>query len=840
MIPSPIPVHIQVIIKKVQDKKELDLWDPALTLKEFNEYIVPLLEQSTELRSVRIHPRNPELPDPTRDRELPGFSRSLVIPMMQTIAKVLKRNSVPLSCFDGFAMRAEELIILAEALELNSTITTLNLWGSRIGIEGAKALAKALKKNSTLTTLNLGGNEMGKEGTQAIAAALPYSKLTSLDLGRNSISPFGRRSDPNPSEGAKAIAKALEHSGLSSIYLGGNNLNDADAIIIAKALKKSKLIEINFNNNWITGIGAKELAEAIEHSRLKIINLGDNDIGNEGAKAFAEVLKTNPALIELVLSKVGQEGINALSDALERNQTLTNLIPDNPTIQKHLERNRQEAKQASLRDATITSIFDKKGKFNKMQGLANPDLFQQIFSYADLQSDKSKIRQAKKEEETKHKQDSTLDPIEKIITFIQELPSEIKHKMGGKTNPQDMQKEITRAINVRMNEIIQDAFVNGYIFNFSDASKKIEPEIKNLKEKNTNTPFILEVSNQLQREWWRVIDEYNEFKPASRIITLIERLKAQTKSLGQMTEEQYKNMSDMISDRIDGIREYSKMQSYSFQKTDIDNIDAEITHFERLIKRHHDGEKLVKLLKEQYARLLSESTVTELPPALTFLQSSHPASVTDVNMPPSETGHTQQKDALQAEQTPDTKEAFERDITRDLFRILQLGKSADLERFKSLLQSANAKAKQNNRTLLHAACNSSNTDISLEFIKALLTQGADPNEKEKDPKSNRLVTCLDYAIINKRQDIVKLLSTSVISAEIWKQALDTYSKGSKKAEPTILTLIQAGLKHSQEVQQLSQQHAHPPVPPPPSQGPTQSHSAASGQGSRPRTPGRPH
>ena len=56
---------------------------------------------------------------------------------------------------------------LAEALKLNSGLTTLNLdcsgTGNMIGDEGAQHMAEALKMNSVLTTLNLG---RGKDKNQ--------------------------------------------------------------------------------------------------------------------------------------------------------------------------------------------------------------------------------------------------------------------------------------------------------------------------------------------------------------------------------------------------------------------------------------------------------------------------------------------------------------------------------------------------------------------------------------------------------------------------------------------------------------------------------------------------
>ena len=72
-------------------------------------------------------------------------------------------------------------------------LTSLDLWGSQIGDEGAKALAG----NNTLTSLNLGYNKIGDQGAKALAA---NNTLASLDLRDNKIG----------AKGAKALIKGLE------------------------------------------------------------------------------------------------------------------------------------------------------------------------------------------------------------------------------------------------------------------------------------------------------------------------------------------------------------------------------------------------------------------------------------------------------------------------------------------------------------------------------------------------------------------------------------------------------------------------------------------------------
>ena len=76
---------------------------------------------------------------------------------------------------------------------MNSRVTSLNLGGSfsgsnRMGEGGGRAIAEALRVNTTVTSLNLCGNDIGERGVQAIAEALRVnSTVTSLNLERNDL-----------------------------------------------------------------------------------------------------------------------------------------------------------------------------------------------------------------------------------------------------------------------------------------------------------------------------------------------------------------------------------------------------------------------------------------------------------------------------------------------------------------------------------------------------------------------------------------------------------------------------------------------------------------------------
>jgi hypothetical protein len=54
--------------------------------------------------------------------------------------------------------------------------------GHKLGIDGAKALADALKVNSTITSIDLRDNKVGVDGAKALADAL---KVNSTTINRN-------------------------------------------------------------------------------------------------------------------------------------------------------------------------------------------------------------------------------------------------------------------------------------------------------------------------------------------------------------------------------------------------------------------------------------------------------------------------------------------------------------------------------------------------------------------------------------------------------------------------------------------------------------------------------
>jgi len=86
-------------------------------------------------------------------------------------------------------------------LKKNSSLTKLNLAGTKIGDEGTNCIVEVLKHNHTLRVLNLKNNKISAQGAKLIAEYLKTNpSLTTLDLQDNDIN----------TEGAKILAEALK------------------------------------------------------------------------------------------------------------------------------------------------------------------------------------------------------------------------------------------------------------------------------------------------------------------------------------------------------------------------------------------------------------------------------------------------------------------------------------------------------------------------------------------------------------------------------------------------------------------------------------------------------
>lgn len=181
-----------------------------------------------------------------------------------------------------------ECDIIFNNLELNKTLTHLELNNNEFGDAGAKKICPALGKNRTLTQIELNNNLIGDEGAKAIGAAL----------------------EENPT--------------LTALFLNGSfftrgEITDNGATDIARALAKNVGITLfKMANQKITDVGAKAMAEALKtNTTLTELVLYDNQIGNDGAYEFFKSLRGGaPKKRKVTFKKNSELGFSFISNRI--------------------------------------------------------------------------------------------------------------------------------------------------------------------------------------------------------------------------------------------------------------------------------------------------------------------------------------------------------------------------------------------------------------------------------------------------------------------------------------------------------------------------------------------
>jgi Ran GTPase-activating protein (RanGAP) involved in mRNA processing and transport len=143
--------------------------------------------------------------------------------LSETIASLNETRSVDFSRSYSWdeTIGPEGASALAEALQVNTTVTNIDLDDNRIGAEGASEFAEALKVNTSLMDISLSWNDIGAEGVLALADALKVNtSVTNINLSKNGIG----------DDGASALADALKvNTSVTTIDLDDDEIVSDDA-----------------------------------------------------------------------------------------------------------------------------------------------------------------------------------------------------------------------------------------------------------------------------------------------------------------------------------------------------------------------------------------------------------------------------------------------------------------------------------------------------------------------------------------------------------------------------------------------------------------------------------
>lgn len=170
--------------------------------------------------------------------------------------------------------------MLASALQDEGCrIRSLQLWGNRVGAEGATALASALSLNRTLLYLNLGSQQLAPEAPNELCG------------------------DSVAAQFATALRQNVTLTSLDLRYLG---MSDIGARSLACALPcNTSLRHLDVRYNSIGGEGLCALAVSLGDVETPLrVWLKANAYDDKAAAALADLLESSPKLAKLA---AGQE-----------------------------------------------------------------------------------------------------------------------------------------------------------------------------------------------------------------------------------------------------------------------------------------------------------------------------------------------------------------------------------------------------------------------------------------------------------------------------------------------------------------------------------------------------
>lgn len=210
---------------------------------------------------------------------------------------------------------------VSKALELNKTITHLDLSSSHIENEGALMIFKAISNHPFIKILNLRDNQINGYIPDLQFLINGHKPLRSLDLSSNRIG----------DEGAKDLLLNFQNShSLTHIYLSDNQIEILGAQALGEALLVTNTLQhIAFSKNFITNDGLQNICNSLQQNKsLTSLELSNNGISLEGSKHLTEMIKKNCTIKKLIFSKQNlkrNEASRQIADSLKLNDTLTHI-----------------------------------------------------------------------------------------------------------------------------------------------------------------------------------------------------------------------------------------------------------------------------------------------------------------------------------------------------------------------------------------------------------------------------------------------------------------------------------------------------------------------------------
>lgn len=208
---------------------------------------------------------------------------------------LMHRPNLEMICLRNCSLGAPSVKLISDILKHNTTVKHLDLCNNLICPAACVHLHEALNINSSLLSLNLDNNQIGDKGLGLIGKSLPHSELRFLSLVGNGIGDTGTH----------GLVQGL--------------LASADRNGHAHKFPAFKLRE-----NLVTNCGAKAIADLVARSgETQVIDLEKNLVTDEGAIAIAEAISSEKSDLARVLlggNNLSEKGVQAIHAALPRTE----------------------------------------------------------------------------------------------------------------------------------------------------------------------------------------------------------------------------------------------------------------------------------------------------------------------------------------------------------------------------------------------------------------------------------------------------------------------------------------------------------------------------------------
>ncbi|CEG59083.1 leucine-rich repeat domain-containing protein [Legionella fallonii] len=184
-----------------------------------------------------------------------------MLPEYEEIIRRLKQNDVSLTRLNlrQKNLTAEESQQFFNALEENTTVTTLQFLNNNSSGVAAIALSTMLRRNHTIEELELGTNEINNEDIIHIVRGLKENtSVVILDLNSNLF------------DTAQPIADLLEHNNsIKEIDLTNSNINDTGFLEIYAALERNENSSLTEFNVYFPPLSCMDDFDSLCRARLE-------------------------------------------------------------------------------------------------------------------------------------------------------------------------------------------------------------------------------------------------------------------------------------------------------------------------------------------------------------------------------------------------------------------------------------------------------------------------------------------------------------------------------------------------------------------------------------------